>query len=312
MKRIAAIALLLIVLAACSKKGAEQQSGPFVAKVGGATITKADFDRELKALPEYAQQLFQDEQGRQKFLDEIIKKEILYQEAVKKGFDKTPEFTKKMEDFRKLTLASELLEKEIMTKAKVSDQEAKDYYAKHKDEFTTTSQIRASHILVKTEEEAKKVLERLKKGEKFEEIAKKDSLDKGSAPNGGDLGFFSRGQMIPAFERAAASLKVGELSGPVKTEYGYHIIKVVDKKTGPTMEFDKVKDMIVQRLSGERQKEAFDKYVEDLKKGYKIEINKDSFAQAPKETPAQPAATEKAEPKPGQKPEQKETSGQKK
>ncbi len=308
MKRIAAIALLLIVLAACSKKGVEQQSGPFVAKVGSATITKADFDRELKGLPEYAQQLFQDEQGRQKFLDEIIKKEILYQEAVKKGFDKTPEFSKKVEDFKKLTLASELLEKEIMAKSKVSDQDAKDYYAKHKDEFTTTSQIRASHILVKTEDEAKKVLQRLKKGEKFEEIAKKESLDKGSAQNGGDLGFFKRGDMVPEFEQAAASLKPGELSGVVKSRYGFHIIKVVDRKTGPVLEFDKVKDMIVQRLSGERQKEAFDKYVEDLKKGYKIEINKDSLAQAPQEKPAQPAAPEKA----GQKPEQKETSGQKK
>jgi len=263
MKKVLVLALAAALLAGCAQKAAEQK-GPYVAKVGSATITKSDLDREMQSLPDYAKQLFADEQGREKFLDELIKKEILYQEAVKKGLDKTPEFQRKVEDFRKLTLASELLEKEIVSKARVSDQDARDYYNKHKEEFVTASQIRASHILVKTEEEAKKVLSRLKKGENFGEIAKKESLDKGSAQNGGDLGFFGRGQMIPAFEKAAAALKAGELSGPVKTEYGYHIIKVTDKKAGPAVEFDRIKEMIVQRLSGEKQKEAFDKY---LKKG---------------------------------------------
>jgi peptidyl-prolyl cis-trans isomerase C len=252
----------------------------------------------MQQLPDYARQLFADEQGRQKFLDELVKKEILYQEALKRGLDKAPEFTKKVEDFKRLTLASEVLEKEIVSKNKVSDQDARDYYSKHKEEFATTSQIKASHILVRTEDEARKILARLKKGEKFEDIARKESLDKGSAQNGGDLGYFSRGQMIPAFEKAAAALKVGELSAPVRTDYGYHIIKVSDKKSGPTVEFDRIKDMIVQRLSGERQKEAFDKYMEDLKKNYKIEINKEALAQV---SPGAPAAAGK----PGQQPEQK-------
>lgn len=301
MKKIIVIVLSVMVLAACAKKGTEQK-GPYVAKVGNATITMAELDRELQLLPDYARQLFADEQGKQKFLDELVKKEILYQEAVKRGLDKTPEFARKVEDFKRLTLASELLEKEIVSKAKVSDQEAKDYYNKNKDEFVTTSQIKASHILVKSEDEARKILERLKKGEKFPDIARKESLDKGSAQNGGDLGYFSRGQMIPAFEKAAAALKVGELSSPVKTEYGYHIIKVTDKKTGPTVEFERIKDMIVQRLSGERQKEAFDKFIEDLKKNYKVEVNREALAQT---SPGAPSATDKQEPKPEPKQEQK-------
>ncbi|MGE5299415.1 MAG: peptidylprolyl isomerase, partial [Acidobacteriota bacterium] len=238
-----------------------------------------DFERELSSLPDYAKQMFEGESGKEKFLDEIIKKDILYQEALKKGIDKDPGFKSKLEEFRKLTLASMLLEKEIMTKGKPSDQDVKDYYNKHKEEFATTSQIRASHILVKTEDEANKVLARLKKGEKFEDIAKKESLDKGSAANGGDIGYFSRGQLVPEFERAAASLKVGELSAPVKTAYGYHIIKVTDKKAGPVLEFDRVKDIIAQRLSGEKQKAAFDSYIEGLRKNYKVEINKDALAQ---------------------------------
>ena len=108
-----------------------------------------------------------------------------------------------MEEFKKLTLVTELFEKEIMSKAKISDQDLKDYYDKHKEEFTPTIQIKASHILVKTEDEAKKVLARLKKGEKFGDIAKAVSIDTGSAKNGGDLGYFSKGQMVPEFEKAA-------------------------------------------------------------------------------------------------------------
>ena len=295
MKKIAVIVLLLSALVACSKKGAEQQ-GPFLAKVGDTRITQADLDRELKSLPDYAQQLFEGEGGKEKLLDEIVKKEILYQEALKKGIDKDPEFTKKLEEFKKLTLVSELLEKEIMSKAKVSDQDVKDYYEKHKEDFTTTSQIKASHILVKTEDEARKVRERLKKGEKFEAIAKKESIDKASAKNGGELGYFSKGQMVPEFEKAAAGMKQGEISEPVKTSFGYHIIKVTDKKAGPVIEFDRIKEIILQRLSGERQKEAFDKYLAELKKTYTVEINKDALPKE-KPAPAEKPADTKDEPK---------------
>lgn len=305
MKRIVLGIFLIVLVASCSQKAGEQQpqsqaQGPFVAKVGSSNITQADFDREFKSLPDYAQQMFEGEAGREKFLDEIIKKEILYQEALKKGIDKDPDFGKKLEEFRKLTLASLLLEKEIMSKNKVSDQEAKDYYNKHKEEFTPTTQIKASHILVKTEDEAKKVLARLKKGEKFEEIAKEVSLDKASAKNGGDIGYFSRGQLVPEFEKAAASLKTGETSGPVKTPYGYHIIKVVDRKSGAVLDFDKVKDMITQRLSGEKQKAAFDAYISELRKNYKVEVNKEALAKMaqepmpagkPQASPVKPADT---------------------
>lgn len=297
MKRIVVSILCAGLLFSCTQKAADKtMQGPIVAKVGSSGITQTDFEREMKSLPDYAQQLFEGEAGKEKFLDEIIKKEILYQEALKRGLDKSPDFSRKLEEFKKLTLASELLEKEVMSKNKVTEQEVKDYYNKHKDDFTTTSQIRASHILVKTEAEANKVLARLKKGEKFEEIAKKESLDTASAKNGGDIGFFTRGQLVPEFEKAAAGLKAGELSGPVKTAYGYHIIKVTDRKTGPVVEFDRVKDVIFQRLSGEKQKEAFDNYIAELRKNYKVEINKDILAkisQEPKKAEKPHAVPEK-------------------
>ena len=301
MKKIAIGLILTVALISCSKKAVEQK-GPFLAKVGNATITQADYDREFKALPEYAQQLFADEQGKEKFLNEIINKEMLYQEALKKGLDKSPDFTKKLEEFKKVTLVTELFEKEIMTSAKVSDQEVKDYYDKHKEEFVPTTQIKASHILVKTEDEANKVLARLQKGEKFGDIAKAVSIDPGSAKNGGDLGYFSKGQMVPEFERAAANLNSGEISVPVKSQFGYHIIKVTDKKKGAPIEFEKIKDMISQKLSGEKQKGAFDHYMEGLKKNYKVEINKDAVNK--------PSATDQQKEIPQAGPEQPNKAGE--
>jgi parvulin-like peptidyl-prolyl isomerase len=199
MKKFAVLTLivsLLFAFLACAKK--DDQKGAYLATVGNSKITQADLEREIKSLPEFAQKLF----------EELIKKELLYQEALKKGLDKNPDFQKKVEDFRKLTLIGQLLEKEIEAKSKVTDQDVKDYYEKHKDELTSVSQIRASHILVKTEDEANKILERINKGEDFGSLAKKFSIDTGSAKNGGDLGFFSSGQMVPEFETAAIKLRL--------------------------------------------------------------------------------------------------------
>jgi peptidyl-prolyl cis-trans isomerase C len=298
MKKIAVVFAILLAVAACSKKSEVGQQGPYLAKIDGTTITQDDYDREFQSLPDYAKQIFADPSGREKFLNEIINKELLYKDALNKGLDKTPEFSRKVDDFRKLTLVSAVFEKEIMATAKVTDQDVKDYYEKNKAEFMPVKEIKASHILVKSEEEAVKVLARLKNGEKFDAVAKAVSVDAASAKNGGDLGYFRKGQMVPEFERAASSLKVGEISSrPVKTQFGYHIIKVTDKKQGTVLGFEEVRDLISQKLSGERQKEAFEKYVAGLRNTIKVEINKDALAQLPRpqeknEAQESPAKTE--------------------
>lgn len=285
---------LFYAFLSCAQK--EEKKGPYLAKVGNVKITQADLDRELKSIPEFAQKIFEGAGGKERFLDEIIKKELLYQEALKKGFDKNEEFQKKVEDFKKITLISLLLEKEIEAKAEITDQDVKDYYEKNKNEFAQISQIRARHILVKTEDEAKKILERIKKGEDFAKIAQTTSIDTGTAKNGGDLGYFSPGQLVPEFEEAAARLKTGEISQPVKTKFGYHIIEVIDKKMGKPVEFERVKNLIFQRLSATKQKEAFDKYIENLKKSYKVEINKDALSQISGETEQKKEVPEKQGP----------------
>lgn len=270
------IVSVMLAFFACAKK--EEQKGPFLAKVGKVKITQADLERELKNLPDFAQKIFEESGGKEKFLDELVKKELLYQEALKKGLDKDAEYLRKLEEFKKISLIGQLLKKEVESKTKVTEQEVKNYYDTHKEVFSPFSQIRVSLILVKTEEEAKNILERLKKGEDFAKLAMKSSIDPGSAKSGGDLGFLSKGQMTPELEAVAVRLKTGEISEPLKTKFGYQIIKVTGKKLGKVVEFEKVKSLISQHLSSEKQKEVFDSYIESLKKSYKIDINKEAIS----------------------------------
>jgi len=280
MRRVAGFALIVLLVFAfnaCSKK--TETKGPYLVKVGNAKITEADLERELKNLPEFAQALFAGSSGKERFLDELVKKEILYQEAVKKGIDKDPQFKAKVEDFQKITLVGLLLEKVIEEKSKVTPEDVKDYYEKNKDEVSPATQIRVSQIVVKTSDEAKGIYEKLKQGEDFAKIAKQSSLDPGSAKNGGDLGYLAKGQMKPEIESVAAKLKAGQFSPPVKIPAGYLIVKVTEKKFGKPLEFDKVKNLIAQRLAAEKQKDAFDSYLDELRKTYKVEMNKEAISQ---------------------------------
>jgi parvulin-like peptidyl-prolyl isomerase len=299
MRKVLILLFVFCMVFACAKK--EEQKGAYLAKIGDSVITQADFEREMKGLPEFVQKMFEGAAGKESFLNELIKRELLYKEALKKGLDKDPEYVKKLEDFKKITLVGLLLQKEIEGKVKVSDQEVKDYYEKNKGKFAPVTQIRASHILLKTEEEAKQIEEKLKKGEDFAQLAKKYSIDTATAKNGGDLGYFSKGQMVPEFESAAMSLKPGQISEPVKTKVGYQIIKVTDKKMGQPVDFDKVQKLISQNLMAEKQKEVFDSYVEGLKKSFKVEINKEALS---KLTPSEQQGMEQV--KPEQKGESKE------
>ena len=284
MKKIVVFAVVVAVLCvfvSCAKQG--EQKGPYLAKVGNVKITDADLEREMKNLPPFAQKLFEGIEGKKKFLNELVKKELLYQEALKEGLDKDATYVQKVEDFKKITLIGQLLEKELAKKAKVTDEDIKQYYDEHKEDFSPTGQIRLGLIRVKTADEAKKILDDLKKGEDFAKLAKEDSIDTNSAKAGGDLGFLSRDQIPQEYQMSIVKLKKGALSEPIKTKNGYDIIKVIDKKATQVIEFDKVKDLISQHLAGEKQKEAFDSYIEDLKKTIPVEVNEAALANIPAE-----------------------------
>lgn len=283
MKKIMWGIIALIFVVSCSKDGGHK--GEYVAKVDNITITKEDVRAEIDVLPEMAKEFFSGPDGAARFVEELIKKELLYLEAKKRGIDKDKDFQRKVEEFKKLTLINRILEGEMEKVSKVTEKDVKEYYDKNKDEFMLNNQVRLSHIVVKTDDEAKKAYERLKNGEDFAKVASEMSVDKATAKVGGDLGSFKKGEMSAELEDIAFRLKRGEISAPVKLKDGVHIFKLTEAK-GAVMEFEKVKGFVVQKITAERQKERFDKLIESLKKNYKVDINKEAvskitFASAP-------------------------------
>jgi len=223
-------------------------------------------------------------------LDTLVMRELILQQAAKDGVDKSKEVEEKMAELKKRIIVDTYLKKKLETSAKISDEELKSFYEKNLDKFKAADQVRASHILVKTEQEAKDILAQLKGGAKFEELAKTRSIDS-SASKGGDLGWFGKGNMVPVFEKTVFGLKEGETSGIVKSEFGYHIIKLTGKRSAGTRPLEEVKEQIRAALAPQKQQQAFMQLKEELRKGAKIELKDQAPAPAPEALkPAAPAA----------------------
>lgn len=236
--------------------------------VNGTAITQEDVDKELMAatqgrfnqVPAEKQEDF-----RKQVLEQLVAKELIYNDAKKAGLLNTDDFKKRYEEVTnriKKEIAIQLWQEQEFNKIKISEKEKKDYYDANKEEFAENESVRARHILVEKEADAKKIISELKslKGEtlknKFMEVAKEKSTCT-SAPQGGDLGYFTEGQMVPEFNDKAFSMKAKEITTePVKTQFGYHVIYIEDKKAKTTKSFPEVKPFIEQRLKTEKAKSA--------------------------------------------------------
>lgn len=274
-----AAALCIAALFGCQKGSTgstteTKKEGPVVAEVNGSTITTGDFTRELKNLPEYLKSMADTPQGRKEMMDTMVIRELILQQAAKDGLDKSPEIAEKLADLKKRLIVESFLKKKVETDAKVSDEDLKKFYEQNKDKFKTGDQMRASHILVKTEKAAKDILAQIKAGGKFEDLAKKNSVD-ASAAQGGDLGWFNKGSMVPVFEKAALGLKEGQVSDVVKSDFGYHIIKLTGKRAAGVRPFEEVKEQIKAAVMPSKQQEVFQKIKDELKKTAKINIKED-------------------------------------
>jgi peptidyl-prolyl cis-trans isomerase C len=255
-------------------KSEGKKEGKVLAEVNSGSITTGDFDRELKNLPEYLKAMADTPQGRKEMLDTMVIRELILQQAAKDGLDKGAEIEDKLQDLKKRLIVESFLKKKVEVESKVSDEDMKKFYEQNKDKFKSGEQIKASHILVKTEKEAKDILAQLKSGGKFEELAKKSSVDS-SAAKGGDLGWFGKGSMVPAFEKAALALKEGQISEVVKSDFGFHIIKLTGKRPAGIRPFEEVKEQIKGAIMPTKQQEVFQKIKDELKKTAKITIKED-------------------------------------
>jgi peptidyl-prolyl cis-trans isomerase C len=241
-----------------------------LAVVNDKEITDLQVETFIRNLGPQKGQQFDSEEGREKILHELIQQELLYADAIDNRYDEEEEFLDRLDKTEEEMLKQYAMFK-LLTQVEVTEQELSDYYRDNKNNFFREESIQASHILVDTEEKANEVLEQLNKGTAFENAAMQYSSCP-SSQQGGDLGPFTKGRMVKEFEDAAFALQLGEISEPVKTQFGYHIIKVTDKKEPGIMLFEEVKEQLRRDLLAAKQNFFYSKKIEDLKGKYKVEI----------------------------------------
>jgi len=281
------LALTLAVPLRAETKKAEatspKEKNPVLARFDKEVVTVEDYKAALETLPPQLQwAVHQNKDLRAKFLDNIVKKRLLVREAKAKGIKEDQEMKRKIAQFRDELILDRYLQEELKN-IKVTDKEAQEYYQNHKEEFETEKQVRARHILVKEEAQAQKILKELQKGGDFSQLAKKYSIDKATAGKGGELGFFTRKDMVKPFSDAAFSLKPGQFSPVVKTPFGYHIIQVEEVKPAEQKSFNEVKAKIKSQLLQEKRQEAFNRLMAQIEKKWKVETYPDRLDQVFKE-----------------------------
>ena len=240
-----------------------------LAVVGTKAITEEDVQKALMQMGQRAAQ-YNNPQGKKLLLDQLINKELILMDAKKNLLEHDAEFKKELENLKRELLANFYVEK-MMRDVKVQESDVKKFFDENPDQFKGEETVSASHILVETEEKAKEVLERIQKGEmSFEEAAKGFSSCP-SGQRGGDLGEFGHGMMVKEFDEACFAMEVGELRGPVKTQFGFHIIRL-DKKNEPRpVSFDEAKAEIYQNLMSQAQQKAYQSKMNQLRILYPVD-----------------------------------------
>lgn len=241
-----------------------------LARVNGKDITQNDVNVAIGRFPKENQQYFSSEQGKVQFLEQLISFELVHRYAQNEELENTDEFKSQLEILRKDLLIQAGVKK-ILDLVKVEDEELKEFFDANQEMFKGESNVRASHILVESEEKAKEIKVKINNGLSFEEAASEFSSCPSSS-QGGDLGSFTRGKMVPEFENVAFDLEVGEVSEPVQTQFGYHLIKVIEKSPEVIKTFDEVKDSLRLNLLGQKQNMEYIKFINHLKEEQSVEI----------------------------------------
>lgn len=245
---------------------AQDAKDPVIAKIDGAEIKKSDLDLAIGNLdPQLAQ--LPDDQKNLAALSTIIDAKVIAVKARAEKLDQTPDFKARLDFILDRELHNSYFKKHVVDT--VTDADVKARYDKEVAALPPVEEVRARHILVKTEDEAKAIIKELGEGKDFAELAKAKSTDPNKS-DGGDLGYFKKGMMVPEFEAVVFTMNKGDVTKePVKTQFGFHVIKVEDKRVAPPPPFDQVKDQVKQVV-------LRDKYMEMLKtsrEGAKIEVD---------------------------------------
>lgn len=242
-------------------------SQDILAVVGGEAITNADLDLFLQSVPQEQKRFAADPQFRGQFLEQLISYRSFTKYAEELNLEESEEFKRVIDNARKEILA-QLAISTIMKEVVVTEEEIKGFYDENPHHFQQGAKVEAKHILVADETECASILTAIENGEKTFEEAAKESSTCPSGQQGGSLGAFGKGQMVKEFEDAAFAAEVGTIAGPVKTQFGYHLIKVEGRTEASVIPFEEVKGKIEKSLLKQKQNHAYSDKAAELKEKY--------------------------------------------
>jgi peptidyl-prolyl cis-trans isomerase C len=259
-------ALALLSPLAGPARAADDPGATVIAVVNGQKLTQADFVSFVSSrLGDQARQVNLNQQQMSILFGEYVNRELIFQDAVKKGLDKAPEVTSVMDNLRRNVVASYAVRQMVSTP--ISDDELEKAYKRLMSK--PTKEYKARHILVDSESGAQQVIAALDKGTPFEQVAKDKSIDKPTAEKGGEIGWISAEQFPPALRDVVVDLKKGTYSKkPVKTDFGWHVVRVDDVRIVPAPAFADVKEELRRRLHNE----SLSQYIDQLRKAGQIEV----------------------------------------
>ena len=209
-------------------------------------------------------------QGRAAVLEELINQKLMLLDAVRNLYERESDFKEQLARVKDELLVNYAVNKAVSS-VRVTDDEAKKYFEENAEQFASQESVSASHILVDSEEKAQVLIDKIKAGEiSFEDAAKQNSTCP-SSRNGGSLGEFTRGQMVPEFDEACFAMEVGDISAPVKTQFGYHVIRLDGKKAAEPLHFGDVREGLVRQLTMEKQQAAYRSKINQLKILYPVD-----------------------------------------
>jgi len=235
-----------------------------LAKVGGLTVTEAEAAEMIASFMQRGQNL-DNPQGRAMVIEQLIARKLLLQDAQKNMYEYNAEFKAQLQKVKEDMLINFAMAKTLEGVKPATDDEMKAFYEENKENFVAGESVNASHILVESEEKAKELLDKINAGEmSFEDAAHAESACP-SSENGGNLGEFTKGQMVPEFDEAVFTMEVGEIKGPVKTQFGYHLIKLNAKNEARAYDFEEIKEKIKDMVMKEKQQKAYQSKLSQLK-----------------------------------------------
>ncbi len=261
----------------CWSADSAPSEGDVLATVGQIKITRQLLDDIISTIPEENRVPFLTPDGRKKILDEVVSLVLFSEEAKAKGMNKEPPIKTRMDYSQTEFLGREYLRRRLADTPPVSEAELRAYYKDHAQEFKPPEELKARHIVVQTEAEANKILEEIKSGKDFVELAKKTSIDPAAAMGGQLLlqdgrEWLPKGTFEASFEHALFKIPKGQVGGPIKTQFGWHILKVEDKRQPEMPSFVQVRSVIKNRLEDQRRMSFQQTVTDDLKKRIPVVI----------------------------------------